>query len=116
MPGYKYGGKPAEKTIPRPRIPGQFDPSACGTYAGYRRHKVANIPVCENCRTACVEYFRARRANNPPTPRRGFTTEKCGTPAGRKRHDYHNTPPCDPCKNAATEYQRKWRATRKKTV
>jgi hypothetical protein len=106
---YRYNGKGRNEdgTPPRPRIPGQFDPSACGTYKGYRRHTVHNVPICRDCRAACAAYSRSRYKPKPP---RGFTTEACGTWAGRRRHDYYNIPVCDACRAAASEYQRRRRA------
>jgi len=92
--------------IPRPVKPGEFDPSACGTYAGYRRHQKHGVPTCRDCKTAMAAYSRDRYKPRPP---KGFTPEACGTYPGYSRHEYHNVPPCDPCKAAKLEYQKQWR-------
>lgn len=39
-----------------------FDPSKCGTVAGYARHCHHDVPVCDPCRDAKNTYDRARHA------------------------------------------------------
>lgn len=39
-----------------------FDPSACGTVAGYSRHRNHGIPQCQPCRDAKNAYDRQRYA------------------------------------------------------
>lgn len=50
MTGEKRTGRPA---------------AACGTYAGYQRHRARGEPTCVECKAANASYVRARRA----TPR-----------------------------------------------
>lgn len=113
MPGYQYRGEIRDVT-PEPRQrPAKmtgFDPSACGTYAGYRRHQKWGVPYCQDCRTAMAAYSRDRY--QPATPKT-FTGEACGTWAGRRQHDYYGVPACEPCKAAARVYQAQWRARKR---
>jgi len=39
-----------------------FDPSACGTTAGYSRHRNHGVPMCQPCRDAKNKYDRQRYA------------------------------------------------------
>ena len=113
MAGYAYRGTihdvTKEARPPRPTQPG-FDPSACGTYAGYRRHQAHGTTICDDCRAAMNAYSRARYQ---PSPRKTFKPDACGTWKGWHRHKYHDVPPCDACRVAAREYQRAYRAQRK---
>ena len=112
--GYQYNGTihdvTPEAKPPRPKTPGVFDPSACGTYSGYRRHQQHKVPVCKDCKAAMAEYSRGRYQPRPP---KTFTPELCGTWAGRRRHDYYGVPVCEACREAARVYQAKWRARRR---
>lgn len=36
--------------------------AACGTYAGYQRHRARGEPTCVECKAANASYVRARRA------------------------------------------------------
>jgi hypothetical protein len=38
-----------------------FDPSACGTYRGYRRHYRFDGTACDACLTAYADYMQAYR-------------------------------------------------------
>lgn len=40
----------------------RFDPSACGTTAGYSRHRNHGVPLCQPCRDAKNKYDRQRYA------------------------------------------------------
>ena len=43
----------------RPRLaPREFQPGACGTYAGYARHLRSPVPPCPECHKAWLEYRR----------------------------------------------------------
>lgn len=112
---YTYRGNvhDANEPLPtpiRPRKLHSFDPGACGTYAGYRRHQTHNVPACQGCKDAMAAYSRDRYQ---PKERKTFRADACGTWAGWHRHNYYNIPACEPCKDAAREYQRHYRATRK---
>jgi hypothetical protein len=39
-----------------------FEPSTCGTTAGYKRHLNHGVPLCQACRDAKNRYDRERRA------------------------------------------------------
>lgn len=87
-----------------------FNPDACGTYPGYRRHQKWGVPACQDCKDAQAAYSRDRYV---PKKRPGFRDDACGTWAGWHRHKYHNIPTCTACEKAAREYQRDYRAARK---
>jgi hypothetical protein len=40
-----------------------FDPSACGTYAGWARHRRSDVPPCDACKVAHSDYMFEYRAN-----------------------------------------------------
>ncbi|MEO5317622.1 hypothetical protein PV761_03375 [Arthrobacter sp. CC3] len=110
---YQYRGTGRDVEEPTPIRSGKltgFDPSACGTYAGYRRHRKHNIPACQDCKDAQAAYSRARYT---PAPKPVFRDDACGTWAGWQRHIKYDVEPCEPCRAATREYQRIWRATRK---
>ena len=60
MPGYVYRGNQPDKTT-KPRQKKEFDPSKCGTYAGYRQHTNHGVPHCDRCRAALSEYVAERK-------------------------------------------------------
>jgi len=112
---YVYGGTIRDAATPlpaptRPQNPDSFDPSACGTYAGYARHRKHNIPACQDCKDAMATYSRDRYQPKKP---RGFRADACGTWAGWHRHRYHGVPICERCKAAAREFQRKSREAKR---
>lgn len=88
-----------------------FDPSACGTYAGYGRHIKWGVPPCQDCRDAMAEYSRNRYRPKKSGP--GFRDDACGTWAGWQRHHYYNVPVCAGCHESGREYQAERRRARK---
>ena len=44
------------------RTDAEFKPGACGTYAGYMRHKRSSGKTCTKCREAYTGYMREYRA------------------------------------------------------
>jgi hypothetical protein len=107
---YTYGGNVRDiEEAPAPRTPklNGFDPSACGTYAGYRRHQKHGVPACRDCLDAMAAYSRDRYQPRPP---KTFNPDACGTWKGWQRHRYHDVPTCAACQAAAREYQRERRA------
>ena len=112
---YRYGGNVHDintpiPSPPRPQKLDGFDPSACGTYAGYRRHQDHSVPACQDCKDAMAAYSRGRYQPKRPPEKRGFNPDACGTWAGWGRHKYYGVEPCEPCREASREYQRLWRA------
>lgn len=94
-------------TKPRPRQRAPFDPTKCGTYAGYKQHDNTGTPHCRPCKDAANKYVRELRARHKISPIiRGFQPDKCGTLAGYSRHKRHDVPVCDPCKQARAEHRR----------
>lgn len=66
MPGYIYRGDqpepPRKAHAPRsgrPRTQAMFDPSKCGTRAGYGQHRRHGQEPCPPCRVANAAYSRA---------------------------------------------------------
>jgi hypothetical protein len=134
MAGYKWDGKPEQRDttpapvkltpapvkprparvpVPRPRV---FDPSKCGTHAGYKQHRRYGTDVCDACRAANSAYHRAWRAANPKEPvirpDGRFSPGHCGTPQGYQRHLRAGTPTCVPCRAAHTERHRGYRTAK----
>lgn len=70
--GYVYGGtekdtvRPATWAKSGPKSTGlaPFDPSKCGTNAGYQQHGRHGRPKCDRCRVAMLEYQAEYRARN----------------------------------------------------
>lgn len=110
---YQYRGTVRDVEEPAPvrvqKLDG-FDPSACGTYAGYRRHQKWGVPACQDCKDAMAAYTRSRYV---PKPRKVFTPDRCGSWAGWLRHRYHKVTPCEPCREASRVYQKAQRAIRR---
>ena len=113
---YKYRGTNhtiEDLTPSSPRKLDGFDPSACGTYAGYRRHQKWDVPACQDCKDAMAAYSRDRYVKRPA---KTFNPDACGTWTGWQRHRYHDVPMCDGCREASREYQRQYRARRKAEI
>lgn len=59
----------AKKTADREANPPVFDPSKCGTYAGYRQHVRHKNTKCEPCRESykayMADYREKRKATDP---------------------------------------------------
>lgn len=53
---YVFKGK--DKYVP-PAKPLTFNPTKCGTRAGYRQHQNHGIYICDKCRAANSEYMKA---------------------------------------------------------
>lgn len=113
--GYTYKGskhdadEPEQKQPRAGRMTG-FDPSACGTYAGYRRHQTHKVPACRDCKDAVASYARSRYQEQGAGKAVGFNPARCGTYSGYRQHQNHKQPACDPCKAANAEYIAKYRA------
>ena len=63
----------AANAAERVKNPPMFDPSTCGTSAGYQRHAHYGVPSCPPCRAARTAYiaeYRARRKANDSRKRR----------------------------------------------
>jgi len=123
---YVYRGKirdvqeapklPAPVVKPEPRQRPVFDPSQCGTYAGYGQHRRHNVPQCRDCLDAQVRYKREwldKRRNHIPIQRATFDAGKCGTYSGYMAHLRYKVTPCVPCKAAHSKYMNEYRARKK---
>ena len=86
-----------------------FDPAACGTTAGYKRHLKTGVPMCRPCQEANAAYCREWRAKTAARP---FNPDACGTYAGYHRHKHTGIPACDPCRAANADYTHHLRARR----
>ncbi len=119
--GYQYRGtirdiEEESTPTPAPRL-GVFDPSKCGTYAGYRQHqKYGLMPACRPCKDAQAAYSRdyiERRGGRTAPAIREFQPGACGTYAGYARHLRSEVPPCADCHRAWLEYRRAWRSRKR---
>lgn len=111
--GYQYRGTVRDVDEPTPSRPQKltgFDPSVCGTYAGYRRHQKWGVPACRPCMEGQAAYSRDRYVKRPP---KTFNPDACGTWTGWNRHRYYDVPACEACREASREYQRARRIARK---
>jgi hypothetical protein len=95
-------------TIPRKLT--SFDDSACGTNAGYNRHRKHGVPACRPCKDAQAAYHRDRYQRKPKAV---FSDDACGTWAGYQRHAKIGIEQCEPCLVASRAYQKQWRDSRK---
>jgi len=118
---YQYRGTVREVEDyyqPQRQRAGAFDPSKCGTYAGYRAHQTYRVPACRECKDAQSSYTRdyiERRGGWPQTTTQEFKPGACGTYAGYTRHKRSGGKPCPKCREAYTGYMREYRAQRKAT-
>lgn len=111
--GYVYrGDKHDVDTPPRTNKHHGFDPSACGTYAGYRRHQKWGVPACQDCKDAQAAYSRDywHHRGTRPTRIDVFDPSACGTHAGYRRHTRSDVPPCRACLTAYADYMHHYRA------
>lgn len=113
---YEFGGTNfAVEDEPEP-IAG-FDPSKCGTVAGYKRHKRAEQEACADCLVGNAAYMRARtRARQKPAHERAvgiYNPDLCGGHNGYERHRRQNSIPCTPCREGHTKYAAERTAIRK---
>ena len=74
------------------------DTGACGTTAGYYRHRTRREAACAACRAAvaAAQLDKSRRRGVKPAP----APKPCGTTAAYQRHLYHKETPCDACRRA----------------
>jgi hypothetical protein len=94
---------------------GAFDPSKCGTYAGYRAHQTYGVPACQDCKDAQAAYTRdyiERRGGWPQPTTQEFKPGACGTYAGFTRHKRAGDAPCSKCREAYALYMRDYRQRR----
>ncbi|QDG61218.1 hypothetical protein [Pseudarthrobacter sp. NIBRBAC000502771] len=109
--GYVYRGtiRDADEPVDEVSVTGRapFDPTKCGTNAGYKQHQNHGImPPCQPCRDGADEYRRELKARHGAgLVVREFQDDKCGTIAGYSRHIRHGVPVCDPCQAARAEYR-----------
>lgn len=78
--------------------------AACGTPAGYYRHRREGDAACDACRRANTE---AKNADyNAPVKRpRQLKPIAHGTHQGARQHRYRKEPLCEACRRAANDYQ-----------
>ena len=78
--------------------------AACGTPAGYYRHRREDTPICDACRQANTE---AKTADyNAAVKRPGqLKPIKHGTYQGARQHYYRREPVCPECRLAEREHQ-----------
>jgi hypothetical protein len=99
----------------RPRL-GPGARAACGTPAGYRRHRRDGEERCQRCLDAknTDERERARRGVKKPEK---LPPIAHGTPQGARQHWYRKDPICAACKDAynadQNERRRRARAARR---
>jgi hypothetical protein len=91
--------------------------AACGTRAGYERHRRLKEPTCGACKAAERERWRQRRAAASGTDTAGERTVRCGTASGYERHRRRHEAACLECRVAKTEAVKsspsyKWAATK----
>jgi hypothetical protein len=115
---YKYRGtvRDVKEQVPTraTKLEG-FDPSACGTYAGYRRHQKHRVPACQDCLEAQSAYSRDYYERTKDRPRKTvFTPNLCGTYSGYRKHIITSVKPCAACLVAHADYMNAYRAGRKK--
>lgn len=87
--------------------------AACGTPAGYYRHRRENTDPCDGCRKA---HNDARTADyNAPVKRpRQLKSIAHGTPQGARQHYYRKEPVCADCREAEREAQNARKRDRRK--
>jgi hypothetical protein len=77
--------------------------AACGTHAGYHRHRrVTQTVPCDECKAAKNAYERSRhkpKATPKPAP-------VCGTTRAYRLHRVNGEPTCEPCREANAKAQR----------
>jgi hypothetical protein len=95
--------------------PSPFDPSKCGSVAGWKRHLKFGNTVCPPCKEAINAYqrdYQARRRAGIVIVR-GFNPDMCGTTTGYSRHKRHDVPTCSPCLAARAVYKNDYNAKRR---
>jgi len=76
-------------------------PGECGTIRGYRWHRKAGEPTCQECRDVMAAYRRSRYGQ---AAARRPDVAACGTPAAYSRHLQHSEEPCEACRTAHSTY------------
>lgn len=86
--------------------------AACGTPAGYYRHRRENTTPCDACRRANND---AKNADyNAPVKRpRQLKPIAHGTYRGARQHYYRKEPLCADCRQADRDYQNTAKKTRR---
>lgn len=122
---YQYRGTRHDLTAPLQQIPAglpkkrgmkprPFDPSRCGTRAGYKQHQRRDVEMCQPCQDAHNAYMAAYMAEYNARKGGPRQLEPCGTYAGYRRHERAHETPCYPCTTAQqqhrAEYMRDYRA------
>ncbi|MEU5595708.1 hypothetical protein [Streptomyces sp. NPDC020298] len=78
--------------------------AACGTPAGYYRHRREGDEICDACRQANTDAKNASYAAPVKRPRQ-LKPIAHGTIRGARQHYYRKDPPCPECLQAQREYQ-----------
>lgn len=100
---------------PEPPETKAFDPSKCGSVAGWKRHLTFGNTACRPCRDAFNAYqreYQARRRAGIVIVRE-FNPDMCGTTTGYSRHKRHDVPTCGPCLAARAAYKNEYNASRR---
>lgn len=86
--------------------------AACGTPAGYYRHRRENDSPCDACRQANTEAKNASYAAPVKRPRQ-LKPIAHGTIRGARQHYYRKEPLCPECRQAERDYQNEAKKTRR---
>ena len=84
--------------------------AACGTSAGYRKHKRDGENACPDCMRASRDASREARKNLPRNPQK---PAECGTAGGYRRHLKAGEEVCAPCRTAMQDYNNLAKAIRR---
>lgn len=113
---YKYGGtiRDIEPDL-EPAAVKVFNPSKCGTEAGWKRHRAFGNDACRPCKDAINAYHRDYQARRRAgiVMVREFNPDMCGTTTGYSRHKRHDVPTCRPCLDARAVYKNDYNASRR---
>jgi hypothetical protein len=112
MAGYTYKGKQtiaaeeaAQRATQGPHKSKRRGVAACGTPAGYNKHRRDKTPTCDPCREAHrLDMLQRRRAKGIQPPR----LAEHGTISAYRRHHRHHEEPCDPCREAWNKHNREY--------
>ena len=119
MAGYVWNGVPEPPAMPapkRPRAPREMrkNVAACGTYSGYKSHRVRGEEACHQCKEAMAAYCREYRARikSGEIVVRKSPIPNCGTHSGYARHLANGDTACQDCRIAHATYMRAYNAKR----